>query len=927
MLLIRTVLINFIFISFVYAQDIWVNTIHGNDTANGLSENTALRTIQAATLLATPGSTVHIQSGIYREHQLMPQSGTSTAPIHYQAETDQVFIRGSENAATLTWQPLTEREIALPAQVDISNIIWIDLSNWQLTEAPHFIVQLDEQGNVIKRFHLAREPDWQVTTEWKQHEFWWSANGGAQIANCDPRLAENTSHCDSDTRSSTQLIDNQDDELPENIEKGNLTTLGDLTQATLVTIDAAQGNYLYHRHIMQHEITQGKIIVDQPVEYPTFGKIDNPGLGWGSKYYVENHPALLDMPGEYWFDSQTQRLYFWLPEGVDLAQIEISRYDVAWDLSHRSDITLTGLHCSFFNKNAIQINNGAEILATGSQRIILEKLNLNYVNQGITIQQSAFVTVSDNVTRHVTVQNSTLHDIDSKAILLQGIWDNVDTVFAQAPISEVSIKNNYIHHVGLQSDTEAGAAIAIYFPDHDEISDNYLHDIAHNGIFLTQSAIQSDKTSHFSPDEIRTGKLLIRNNLIENSCQLLGDCGAIKFDGQPPHRHVFRDVLVMGNTLRDNHGWSYVAEQRRLWNVGQFAFGVYSNYTSGLSLYRNVIYNNGLDGVFFIHQWCDGEIIIANNLLANQYNGIEFWNRADQDSEEVTSVEIVNNILFNNANYGIIHTANVKDSHFVLDYNLYFKNGWNSNNSDRNVINNNRVKAYLNLTEVQAQTDWESNGFSKNPLFINSEQSDFNLTHCSAAIDRSTILPTTLQQLLTLFAITDVPQTGTISDVGPYEYTVSLTPNTAAGLSITTGESLDTDAQFDIRLINATSQSVTTIQAAEPVILQADLAADSCDIGRAVDIIMVAAYQPQGSQQSLLFMRQGEQWQYWNGLNLKELMPALTETTLESQNNLPIYAGSFQNLLGQFTIYVGYRRLDGGLIFNGTTPLQFVVQE
>jgi len=926
LLLIRALFFNFTLLSTVFAQDIWVDATQGNDAHDGLSETTAIQTLQTATSRVTAGSTIRIKSGIYREQQLiLPVSGTSDAPITYQADENTVFIYGSENAAQLTWNSLTTNEINLPASTNLSAIFWTDISTWQLTQAPRFIVQLDEQGAVKQRFHLAREPDWQVTTAWKQHEFWWAANGGQQIANCNPQAEDSPSHCDNNTRSATQLIDNNHDSLPANIEQGNLTTLGDLTGATLTAIDAAQGNYLYHRQIIQHDVTQGKITLDRPAYYPTFGKTDNMGLGWGSKYYVENHPALLDSPGEYWFDVKTQRLYFWLPEGIDLAQIEISRYDTAFDLSHRSHVNLTGINFSFFNQAAIQLNATTD-LALGSQNLQFTHLNLNYLNQGITIKQTAFAHISDNVSKEITIQNSTFSEIDDKAIIIQSIWDNSETAFSQAAISNITIKNNELYQISKRSDTEIGAAITITFPDHLYFENNYLHDIAHNGLLLSQSMIQSDKTYYFTPDEIKTGQILLKNNFIENNCQLLGDCGAIKFEGQPPHHHVFRDTLITGNRLRHNYGWSYAAEQRRLWANGQFAFGLYGSYMSGIHVYRNLIYNNGLDGIFFVHHWRDGEIIITNNLLANQFNGIELWNRADQGNYPANNVKITNNILFNNKNYGITHTGNLEDTHFVLDYNLYFRNGWNDNVFDKNPINNSRAKAYGDLIEVQNQTPWEIYGLTADPLFINAEQADFHLTHCSAAIDRSTSLPTSLSNLLTLFTITEAPQTGKMGDIGAYEYEVP-TMATATGLFTSTGEKIDTDAHFDIILTNAMAESVTTINPMESVTLNANLFPDSCDIGRAAEIVIVAAYQPQGSTQQLLFMRQGEQWQYWNGLNLNELMPAMTGTTLEQQINVTIYNGTFQNLLGKFTIYLGYRRVDGGLIFNGQMPLQFVVQE
>ena len=176
--------------------------------------------------------------------------------------------------------------------------------------APLCVMELDSEGEVIARLPLAREPDWQVDTEWKHHEFWWAADGGSSVAGCNP-ASDPDPNCDYPSRSTTQLTDRTNDADPPGVEPGNLTTLGDLTGATLVAMDTLQGHYVYRRTITDHDVGAGRVTVDRICEHDSGS--GNPGLGWGSKYYVEGKPHLLDTPGEWWYDDGSGRLYLWPP--------------------------------------------------------------------------------------------------------------------------------------------------------------------------------------------------------------------------------------------------------------------------------------------------------------------------------------------------------------------------------------------------------------------------------------------------------------------------------------------------------------------------------------------------------------------------------------------------------------------------------------
>ncbi len=63
---------------------------------------------------------------------------------------------------------------------------------------------------------------------------------------------------------------------------------------------------------------------------------------------------------------------------------------------------------------------------------------------------------------------------------------------------------------------------------------NHVHHVAQNGVQFNKSIIQSPKLYDFDPDEIKTGEILIKDNLFEKACQLTADCGGLKIWGDPP---------------------------------------------------------------------------------------------------------------------------------------------------------------------------------------------------------------------------------------------------------------------------------------------------------------------------------------------------------------------------------------------------------
>lgn len=814
-------------------DDLWVDAVNGDDANDGRTADTSFRTIQKAADLAEPGTTVHILPGVYRETVQPAMSGSATEPILYVAENgpDTVVIRGSEPTSSLNWTQLTNNTIGLPSRVDPSNIYYADLSTWEIDAPPRFVVQLDDLGHVASRLPLAREPDWQVTTEWKYHEFWWAADGGWDVAGCDPPTDPDPEDCDLPWRSSTQLTDRTNDSDPPGVEPGNLTTLGNLTGAVLVVMDCGSGHYVYRRTINVHEITAGRVTVDSVSK----------DLGWGSKYYVEGKPRLLDNPGEWWYDVSTDRLYLWppIPNNPAMLNIEISQRDNGFILTDRSYITLDNLSLEFFNASAIrQYNNGSK----KSYDNIVRRTTIRYADYGILLFQGADGP-AENITDGFTIENSEIAYIDTNAIYTNYWWEDQSAAdsFTHAGVINTVIRNNELHHIGFHT---GGVGASFWKVDKMHFENNYVHHVAHNGIQFSKSVIQSSKEYGFSPDEIKTGTILIKDNVFEKACQVVDDCGALKIWGDPPDNHVFRDMLITGNIFRDTFGWTYIADKRGDWTYGSVrgmgGFGLYVDMASGIHVYRNIAYNNAQSGFRLVGVWRDGKIVYYNNVVANSLYGFYFGG-GKYDTHGSVNTQVDNNIIVNNEGYGIAQEdADGLYANMTFDHNLYYGNGWGSDIWKPGAMAIYRGPSpneyYQTLAEIQANTPWEDHGVAGDPRFwsynlddhdpYDGSWPDFHLTANSTnAIDRGTdSLPTSLTTLLTFFGIDD-SRLGTTFDIGRYEkegFAVMIVPPrqvvNPGGIAHYTLSLHPPDLPYTVSL-TATSPSPDLILQLEPKIL------------------------------------------------------------------------------------------------------------
>ena len=473
--------------------------------------------------------------------------------------------------------------------------------------------------------------------------------------------------------------------------------------------------------------------------------------------------------------------------------LEISQRENGFSLQNRSYITLDSLTIEFFNGSAIYQVNRAEHKSYGNT---LQNLYLRYSNYGVNIQQAVTANApTGNITDGFTVEESEIAYIDSLGIRVIDWWeDNASpNLFTRSGVKNTTILNNKLHHLGFRSDDE-GVGAWFIFADKLRFEGNNVHNIAHNGVQFSFSVIQSPKEYGFTPDEIKTGDILIKDNIFEKACQITTDCGGLKIYGSGPDNHVFRNVLIVGNVFRDTFGWSYVSEQRRLWIGGESSavrgmggFGLYVDQASGIHAYRNISYNNAYADYMFYGRWRDGEIIYVNNVAANSLFGMSLGGEK-YDTHGSLSTQLINNILINNEGFGLdLRYASGHTGNMTIDYNLYFNNGWRPYEQGgllkagaMVVWEGDSYKPYPSLVEAQANTPWEQHGLEGDPAFwsydvedhdlYDGSWPDFHLTEASVnAIDMgTTALPASLTALLNEFGVEDF-QIGQSYDIGRYE--------------------------------------------------------------------------------------------------------------------------------------------------------------
>ncbi|MCL4338144.1 DUF1565 domain-containing protein [Patescibacteria group bacterium] len=657
----------------LFEKTLFVST-NGSDNNSG-TFGKPLRSIQYAVNIATAGTTIHILPGTYRESVTVSNSGTKDSPITlYVAPSDRgkVILEGSELSSQMIWHKCnTVNCKKIP--VNSGHEVFFTHLDWN--EIPYQIYE-NISGRDLYPLRLARTPNYNVTTDWKFHQNWWTSEDSSE--------------------NNKVLSDHK------------LKNIGDINGATINLIDGGTrcGEFSYSRVIDNFNGQKGQIIFDQPVGFSIFGSQEN-GISQYTKYYVENKPQFLDEKGEWFYDKKSGILYIWPleeknPKNLD---IEISKRSFGLNLSKASNFIVDGLTIKYINESDIFHNESSAAIIINPEEnsqvknIKLVNLDINHSSAGITISSPYNLSRVENI----SLTKSKIDYIDKNVF--------VAAASSQFPsnVSNITINDS---DFGFSSFQNNDIGLSFVRVSNIKLVNNKIHDFANYPIVFTG----------FERNDGTVKNLVIENNFINNNCLNLSACSSIKIYGGK-----FLDTLIKNNIMENNKGWSYCQEAK----YGQgYAHGIFISNASGITVQNNIILNMSDIGIeIYPRQIPTTNNYIINNLISRSSTGINLGNPKDAfDLNKLAhntrhDGDIIKNNIFLNNNTAI--NIDPADSNSIaIDYSAYI------NNKNDMIFRNDPL---ISLNSIRnAFPKWDIHSIETNTqAFRNAKSGDFNLYYTS----------------------------------------------------------------------------------------------------------------------------------------------------------------------------------------------------
>lgn len=519
------------------AREIYVAK-NGDDSSDGSLQNPYL-TLTKAAQEAFAGDTVYIREGTYEEVLAPANSGAENNPIVFQSyEDEKVIISAMQN-----------------------------LSGWQLDQANIYVTDVDwdlGQQNFVMQDNVAMD-----LARWPNN-----IDGDPFTQNA----LRNTGG------SSSEVVNNAYLEYADGIPEGDWSKGGSL--------------YFYGDKPGSGWTTWREFITDNTSTRVTFELDKNPT--WirtfhapadGGDFFLQGIKEVLDYQNEWFFDSDTKKLYVQLPDG-DMPrenQISMRKRVTTIDLTARSYIHIKNL--AVFG-GSIEITGGASFNHIYGVTSLYGNYTLGVVTGFASGNQSVNIRSDWN-------QFNTRHNIIEKSEIGfgsgTGIYDSGENT---------QILNSYIHDFNYLGNYDA--IINARGGNHTKVLNNL---ITRGG----RDAIQGfNDFAEYAYNDIS------RSNLIAD------DCGLFYTVGGPSnteiHHNWLHDAYSSGNKSK--------------------AAGIYlDNDAEAFSVHHNVIWNTEWSSIQI--NWDGTDINIYNNTM---YNGSAVMGAWHKEGTAFSNVNVWNNL-------------------------------------------------------------------------------------------------------------------------------------------------------------------------------------------------------------------------------------------------------------------------------------------
>jgi hypothetical protein len=470
----------------------------------------------------------------------------------------------------------------------------------------------------------------------------------------------------------------------------------------------------------------------------------------GNRFYVENLLEELDQPGEWSFDSDTNVLYFWPPSGkVEDAEVAVPVLDRLIELRATtaepvrylrfSGLTFTQTLDGFpslhpLHPDLVDVNrpnsSGYAFYMESAEHCAVENCRFDQVGgDAIRLHNySAYNRIMGNEIVEAGGQGICLAYLDFWPYDFPSTWrdqakesglrfreNTLRSVSSRLPwaIGNV-ISENHIHHSGVLDNFGAGIHLHALNTDNNVISHNYIHDMPHNGIWLSMGL----------------GSNIIEYNDLHTLCQVMADAGGIYFNRWSVSDHD--PVLARGNIIRYNRvrdvlgvyqfgkevpNPAVTPSQERI-RVPYFTWGIYfDNSPRRAQVYGNITVGSVLGGVFLGGGYGEAEdCLIENNIFVEgSVHQVDLGMRKRPSGNRF----VRNIVYFTQPDAALLRVwSDGVDGLKECNYNLYYQQG----------------KREFKLLGVPGESfaKWREMGFDRNsivddPLFVDPVRGDYRL--------------------------------------------------------------------------------------------------------------------------------------------------------------------------------------------------------
>lgn len=329
---------------------------------------------------------------------------------------------------------------------------------------------------------------------------------------------------------------------------------------------------------------------------------------WG--FYITGKLAVLDAPGEWYYDKAQKRLYLWAPGGVDPNNLTVEA------AIHRN-----GVNC-YWQRHHLAIENiafkhqqYAGVLNDGALNVTVENCDFSELYHGIRCAGS------NNNYHHNTFR-------DTYASGVAAFGEN--TTIANSTFSRIAVLDGQGEtawgYFGIRT-TGMGAVIR----------NNQLDTIGYIGIIAESNA-------------------LVEKNIVRHPLAVMNDGGGIAIDHAD-------GLVIQDNIVSDPIGsWANGAPPQAPHNE-RMGIGIYFGNTSvkNTTAQRNTVYNCPQTGIHVDHTAVTTGIQIKDNILFN--NGVQL---AMSDYSSAVHVPAFNDVYSGNIMYSLD-----KDQTCMLQYHCH----------------------------------------------------------------------------------------------------------------------------------------------------------------------------------------------------------------------------------------------------------------